>query len=100
MSIHAVAATSGQSSPETLGFLRMSAASARAFLVELRNGQSGIVATGDEAGTVQIEYESTIAGSVFAVGKPGERHTWRRLVLDRGFDMTGAVDALLADLGA
>ena len=54
MTIHVVADRVGSSSSRTLGFLRMSAANARAFLTDLRNGRSPIVATGDEDGTVQI----------------------------------------------
>jgi hypothetical protein len=64
MTINIVANAVGQSSSRTLGFLLMSAANARAFLTDLRNGHSPIVATGDEDGTVQIEYEITGAEPV------------------------------------
>ena len=57
MTVHVVADPVGPASSHTLGFLRMSAANARTFLADLRNGASPIVGTGDEDGTVQIEYE-------------------------------------------
>jgi hypothetical protein len=62
----------------------MSAANARAFLTDLRNGRSPIVATGDEDGTVQFEYEITDAGPVLFVRKPAQRHALHRWVIDRG----------------
>ena len=83
MTVHVVADAVGRSSSHTLGFLRMSAANARAFLTDLRNGRSPIVATGDEDGTVQIEYEITDAGPVLLVRKPGQRHALHRWVIDR-----------------
>src|SRR6478736_7312377 len=46
MTVHIVADAAAPSSSRTLGFLRMSAANARAFLTDLRNGRSPIVATG------------------------------------------------------
>jgi hypothetical protein len=77
----------------------MSAANTRAFLTDLRNGRSPIVATGDEDGTVQIEYEITETGPVFSVRKPGQRHPLRRVVIERSFDMKNTANELLADLG-
>jgi hypothetical protein len=74
MTVHIVADDGGPSSSHPLGFLRMSAANARAFLIDLRNGRSQIVATGDEAGTVQIELEITEAGPLMLVRKPGQQH--------------------------
>ena len=65
-----------------LGFLRMSGPNARAFLTELRNGRSPIVVTGDEDGTVEIEWEITESAPVLLVHKPGERHTLHRCVID------------------
>ena len=87
MTVHIVADAVGPSSSHSLGFLRMSAANARAFLTDLRNGRSPIVATGDEDGTVKIEYEITEAGPVLLVRKPGQRHVLHRCVIDRGFDL-------------
>ena len=100
MIVHIVADAVGPSSSHTLGFLRMSAANARVFLTDLRNGRSPIVATGDEDGTVQIEYEITEAGPVMLVRKPGQRHTLQRWVIDRRFDLKTMANELLADLGA
>jgi hypothetical protein len=100
MTVHIVADAVGPSSSHTLGFLRMSAANARAFLTDLRNGHSPIVATGDEDGTVQIEFESTGAGTVLLVRKPGERHALHRWVIDQRLDLKTTATELLADLGA
>ena len=100
MTVHIVADAAGPSSSHTLGFLRMSAANARAFLTDLRNGRSPIVATGDEDGTVQIEYEITDDGPVLLVRKPGQRHALHRWVIDRRFDLKTTANELLADLGA
>lgn len=100
MTVHVVADAAGPSSSHTLGFLRMSATNARTFLTDLRNGRSPIVATGDEDGTVQIEYEITGAGPVLLVRKPGQRHALHRWVIDRRFDLETAANELLADLGA
>jgi hypothetical protein len=83
-----------------LGFLRMSAANARMFLTDLRNGCSPIVATGDEDATVQIECEITDAGPVFLVRKPGQRHALHCCRIDRSFDLKTMANELLADLGA
>jgi len=100
MTVHIVADAAAPSSWRTLGFLRMSAANARAFLTDLRNGRSPIVATGDEDGTVQIAYEITDEGRVLSVRKPGQRcplHLW---VIDPAFDIGPMANELLADLGA
>jgi hypothetical protein len=59
-----------------------------------------IVATGDEDGTVQIEYEIADAKPVLLVRKPGQRHALHRRVIDRSFDLKTTADELLADLGA
>ncbi len=93
MTVHIVADAS-----HMLGFLRMSAANARAFLTDLRNGRSPIVATGDEHGTVEIEYEITEAGPVLSVRKSGQRQALHRWVIGR-FDLKTTADDLLADLG-
>ena len=53
-------------------FMRMSASNASKFLTDLRNDRSPCVARGDEDGDVQIDYESTEAGPVLMVRKPGE----------------------------
>ena len=100
MTVHIVADAVGSSSSHSLGFLRISAANARAFLADLRNGRSPIVATGDEGGTVQIEYEITDAGLVLLIRKPGQRHALHRWVIDRSFDLKTTASELLADLGA
>jgi hypothetical protein len=100
MTVHVVAKPVGSSAPQALGFLRMSAANARAFLTDLRNGRFPSVATGDEDGTVQIECESTEAGAVLLVHKPGEQHASLRLAIDKGYDLKVIGDELLADLGA
>jgi hypothetical protein len=100
MTVHIVAEAVGSSSSHTLGFIQMSAANARAFLTDLRNARSPIVATGDEDGTVQIEYEITDAGPVLLVRKPGQRHALHRLIIDRRFDLKTTAEELLADLGA
>ena len=100
LTIHVVADGAGPSTSRTLGFLRMSAANARAFLTNLRDARSPIVATGDEDGTVQIEYEITEAGPVFFVRNSGEQHALHCCVIDRGFDLKTMADELLANLGA
>jgi hypothetical protein len=100
MTVHIVADTTGPSSSRTLGFLRMSGANARAFLTDLRNGRSPIVATGDEDGTVQIEYEITEAGRVLLVREPNQRHALHRWVIDPRLDLKTTATELLADLGA
>jgi hypothetical protein len=99
MTVHIVADAGGPSSSHTIGFLRMSAANAWAFLTDLRNGRSPIVATGDEDGRVQIEYEITDTGPVLLVRKPGQRHALHRWVIDRGPDLKTMANELLADLG-
>src|SRR4051794_38455446 len=48
MTVHIVADAARPSSSHTSDFLRMSAANARTFLADLRDGRSPIVATGDE----------------------------------------------------
>ena len=100
MTVHIVAGAAGPSASQTLGFLRMSAANARAFLTDLWNGRSPIVATGDEGGTVQIEYEITEAGRVLLVRKPGQQHAFHSWVIDRRIDLKTMTNELLADLGA
>jgi hypothetical protein len=100
MSVHVVALAVGPSASRSLGFLRMSTANARAFLTDLRDGRSPIVATGDEDGTVQIEYEITEAGPAFLVCKPGEQRILHRCINDRSLDIKSMARELLADLGA
>jgi hypothetical protein len=78
----------------------MSAADARSFLIKLRDGHSRIVATGDDDGTVQIEFETSEAGSAFSVHKLDEPCAMRRCVIDRTFDLRLTADELLRDLGA
>src|SRR5690349_21690993 len=80
MTIHMVAI--GSLSHE-LGFMRMSASNVRRFLADLRNDHSPCVGRGDEVGDVQIGYESTEAGPVPMVRKPGERDTLHRCIIDR-----------------
>jgi len=100
MTVHIVADAVGRSCSQTLGFLQMSAANARAFLSDLRNGCFPIVASGDEDGTVQVEFKITEAGLVLLVSKPGLPHALRHWVIDRRFDLKTTADELLADLGA
>ena len=78
----------------------MSAANARGFLINLRDGRSPIVATGDEDGTVQIEFESTEVGLVVSVHELEQPHAVRSWVIGRGFDIKATANELLADLGA
>jgi hypothetical protein len=94
MTIHAV------TDATALGFLRMSAASTRAFLTDLWNGRSPIVATGDEDGTVQIEYEIREGGAVFLVHRQNQPNIVHHCIIDRSFDLKTVADELLADLGA
>jgi hypothetical protein len=100
MTIHVIADAAEPSSAHTLGFLRMSAANAREFLAKLRDRHSPIVATGDEDGTVQIEFETAESGSAFSVRKHGEQCASRRCLIDRTFDMNLTANELLGDLGA
>jgi hypothetical protein len=100
LTVHIVAGATGSSSPQTVGFLRMSASTARTFLTNICDNRSPIVAMGDEAGDVQIEYKNKEAGPVLMLHKPGEQNTLHRLTLDSGFDLQAAAIELLADLGA
>jgi hypothetical protein len=98
--VQVVVEAAGSSPSNTLGFLRMSAANARNFLTNLRDGRSPVIARGDEDGDVQIEYESTEAGPVLTVHKPGERDALHRCIIGREPDLTTIAAELLADLGA
>jgi hypothetical protein len=100
MTIHAIANAAAPSATDTLGSLQMSAPRAREFLTDLRNGRSPIIATGDEGGTVQINYAVTTAGAVFSVHRPGERQAVCQCAVDPTCDMGFTCDELLADLGA
>ena len=100
MTIHVNVDTAEPAASHAFGFLRMSAANARGFLSNLRDGGSLIVATGDEDGTVQIEFGFTEVGLVVSVRELGEVHALRRWVIGRGFDVKTAANELLADLGA
>jgi hypothetical protein len=100
MTVHIVADAVGRSSSDTLGFLRMSAENARAFLCDLRNGCSPIVAMGDEDGTVQIELETMEAASIVSVREPGQLHILHRWVFDQRLDLQTMANELLTDLGA
>lgn len=100
MTIHVVADAGGPSPSRTLGFLRLSAANARMFLTDLRNGCSPTVATGDEDGTVEIEFGITEAEPAFLIRKSRERHALHRLVIGQRFDLKAAANELLAYLGA
>src|SRR5215471_8134034 len=72
MTIHIADNSADRCSSQSLGFLRMSDAKAREFLTGMRDGRSPMVATGDEEGTVQIDYETTQSGSTFSVFKLGD----------------------------
>ena len=87
------------SSSHTLGFLRMLAANARAFLTDLRNGRSPIVALGDEDGTGQMKFEFNDSEPTFLIHKPGGPCTMRRCIIERTFDIRLMAGELLADLG-
>ncbi len=100
MTIHVNVDTSEPAASHTLGFIRMSAANARELLSNLRDGRSPIVATGDEDGTVQIEFGSTAVGLVVSVHELGQPHALRRWVVGRSFDIKAVANELLADLGA
>ena len=69
-------------------------------MTDLRHGRPPIVATGDEGGTLEIEFETTESGFVFMVRKPGEPHALHCCVIDQGFDLNTVATELLADLGA
>ena len=81
------------------GSLQMSAANARVFLANLRNGGSSIVAVGDEDGTVQVTFQFTDAGTLVAIQKASEPGALRHCVIDRTFDIKSMAEELLADLG-
>jgi len=98
MTVHVMAVEHGSS--HRFGFLQMSAANARMFLTDLRNGRSSIVAMGDEDGTVQITFEVTDAGVAFEVQKTSEPRALCRCEMDRTFDIKSMADELLGDLGA
>jgi hypothetical protein len=99
MIVHLSADMAGPTSSNMLGFLRMSAANARAFLTDLRDGHSPIVAQGDEDGTMQIECENTATGPVMRVSQSGQQYTLHRGISDLAFDLKSIADELLADLG-
>lgn len=98
MTVHVMAVEAGSS--HRFGFLQMSAASARVFLTDLRNGCCSIVAMGDEDGTVQITFEVADGGVAFVVQKTGDPGALRRGVIERTFDTTSMADELLGELGA
>lgn len=100
MTVHVAADPAGGCTSHADGFLRMSAAQARSFLTELRNGRTPIAATGDEAGTVQLEFEGTEAGPVVLVRTLDQRGALQRCVVTRHFDLITIAAELLADLGA
>ena len=100
MTLQIVTDAAESSAAGLLGFLQMSANNARAFLCDLRSGRSRIGATGDEDGTMQIEFEMTRDGPVLLIHKIGRRHVLHRLIIDRRFDLKKMADDLLADLGA
>jgi len=100
MTIHVVADTVGQSALCSLSFLRMSAANARAFLTDLRNGCYPIAATGDEDGTVEIEFSIPDGGLILSIGSPGEQRALHHRIMNPGLDLQTMATELLADLGA
>jgi hypothetical protein len=100
MTIHIVQDAVDASAAQTLGFLRMSAATARSFLTDLRNGRSPILAMGDEDGDVQIEYGSTDSEPVLKVRKPGAQEVLHCRTIEKGLDLSATANELLADLGA
>jgi hypothetical protein len=100
MTIQVVVEAAGSYASNALAFLRMSAENARNFLTNVRDGRSPVVARGDEEGDVQIEYESTEAGPVLIVRKPGGGNTLRRCIINDEPDLTTIATELLADLGA
>jgi hypothetical protein len=74
MTIHIVADAVGPSPSHMVGFLRMSAANARAFLTDLRKGRSPIIATGDEdGGADRIRDHGSRTGSVDPQAGPATR---------------------------
>lgn len=95
MTIHVVSGTS-----DNLGYLQMSAARAREFLIALRDARSPLVATGDENGTLEITWQSSGSGSIFSIHPLGERHVLHHCLIDQAFDMEFVTNELLADLGA
>jgi hypothetical protein len=99
LTIEVAADPASPASPRMFGTLRMSAANARAFLTDLRNGRSPVVATGDEGGSVQIECEFSEPETVVSVLTPGGVRL-HRLVVEPRFDIMQIAAELLADLGA
>ena len=59
-----------------------------------------IGATGDEDGTVQVEYEITEGSPIFSVRTQRPDTDFAPLVIDRSFDLYTLANDLLADLGA
>jgi hypothetical protein len=98
MILNAATTAAESSAAQSLGFLRMSAANARTFLTDLRNGRFPIIAMGDEDGTVQIEFEIAETGLVLSVHNPSEPHASRRLVIEQSFDIKSIANDLLTDL--
>jgi hypothetical protein len=94
MTVHIVA------DAEQVVFLWMSAATRRSSLPTHGNGCSPIVATGDEDGTVQTDFEITESGLVLFVLKLDQQHALHRRVIDQRHDLNTTVDELLADLGS
>ena len=78
----------------------MSAATARSFLTDLRNGRSPILAMGDEAATCRSNMGSTDSEPVLKVRKPGARDVLHCWIIEKGLDLTATASELLADLGA
>jgi hypothetical protein len=100
LTIHIVAESAGSIPSHKVGFLQMSASNARRFLTDLRNDRFPIVATGDEEGDVQIEYENTGAGPALIVRKPSDTEAIYRSIIGVGCDLQARANELLADLGA
>ena len=93
MAVHIVADAVGPSSSDTLGFLRMSAANARAFLTNLRDESSPIVATGTRTAQCRSNLRARTPG-LSVVGKPGQRNDLHRWVIDWRLDLETAADEL------
>jgi hypothetical protein len=87
------------SAPHAIGFLRMSASKARTFLTDLLDDSRPVVATGDEDGDVQIEYDTMETGPVLIARNTGERETYHRWIIDGDIDLKAMAGELLADLG-
>jgi hypothetical protein len=89
---------SGQPTGEAMPQLDLTADTARAFLLALRDGDRPIVVT-DSGNAVQVEFTIAEDGPAFTVSKIGQEGASRWFNAGRSFDVKAMAAHLLAELG-